>query len=173
MIVGDGAIGLAAVPAVRRAGAVRVLVVGHHSDRLALARDLGADETVDASPDLGDAIEQIIGLTAGSSAVLECVGTQSSWTTAIAVARDGGRIGHIGTPHPVERLDVSRLFDRNVALAGGLAPARAYLPELIQAVVDGALDPRPLVDLVLPLEEIVDAYAALDARVATKVHLTF
>ena len=45
-------------------------------------------------------LEQIIGLTAGSSAVLECVGTQSSWTTAIAVARelaafvwDIGRLG--------------------------------------------------------------------------------
>lgn len=173
VIVGDGAVGLAAVQAVRRLGAVRVVVVGHHEDRLALAHDLGADETVDASADLGDAVEQIIGLTGGPSAVLECVGTQTSWTTAVAVARDGGRIGHIGTPHPIERLDVSRLFDRNITLAGGLTPARAYLPELMQAVVDGALDPRPLVDLVLPLDEIVDAYAALDARVATKVHLTF
>jgi threonine dehydrogenase-like Zn-dependent dehydrogenase len=173
VIVGDGAVGLAAVQAVRLLGAVGVLVVGHHEDRLALARDFGADETVDASADFGDAVEQVIGLTGGRNAVLECVGTQSSWTTAIAVARDGGRIGHIGTPHPVERLDATRLFDRNISLAGGLTPARAYLPELIQAVVDGALDPRPLVDLVLPLDEIVDAYAALDARVATKVHLTF
>ncbi len=173
VIVGDGAVGLAAVQDVRRSGAVRVLVVGHHEDRLLLARDFGADETVDASGDLADAVEEIIGSTGGPSIVLECVGTKTSWTTAIAVARDGGRIGHIGTPHSIQRLDVTRLFERNISLAGGLTPARAYLPELIQAVVDGALDPRPLVDLVLPLDEIVDAYAALDARVATKVHLTF
>ena len=109
----------------------------------------------------------------GPGASWNVSGTQSSWTTAIAVARDGGRIGHVGTPHPVERLDVARLFDRNITLAGGLVPSRAYLPDLIRAVVDGALDPRPLVDLVLPLDEIVDAYASLDARVATKVRLAF
>lgn len=171
VVVGDGAVGLAAVQAARFLGADQVLVVGHHEDRLALAREFGAAETVDASADLGDAVEAVIGMTGGASAVLECVGTQSSWATAVAVARDGGRIGHVGTPHPVERLDVTRLFDRNIVLAGGLAPARAYLPELMRAVVDGALDPRPLVDLVLPLDEIVDAYAALDARIATKVHL--
>ena len=96
VIVGDGAVGLAAVQAVRLLGAARVLVVGG---------------------------EHAIGRTGGTSTVLECVGTQTSWTTAVAVARDGGRIGHIGTPHPVERLDVSRLFDRNISLAGGLTHA--------------------------------------------------
>ena len=171
VIVGDGAVGLGAVQAARFLGAVKVLVVGHHEDRLLLARELGAAETVDASEDLGEAVEAVIAMTGGAGCVLECVGSQSSWTTAIAVARDGGRIGHVGTPHPVERLDVARLFDRNITLAGGLVPSRAYLPDLIRAVVDGQLDPRPLVDLVLPLDEIVDAYASLDARVATKVRL--
>ena len=173
VIVGDGAVGLGAVQAARYLGATKILVVGHHEDRLLLAKEFGAAETVDASEDLGDAVEAVIAMTGGAGCVLECVGTQSSWTTAVAVARDGGRIGHVGTPHPVERLDVARLFDRNITLAGGLVPSRAYLPDLIRAVVDGALNPRPLVDLVLPLDEIVDAYASLDARVATKVRLTF
>ena len=173
VVVGDGAVGLAAVQAARYLGAVQVLIVGHHQERLELARDLGAHDTVNGADDLDDAIEQVIAATGGARCVLECVGSQSSWATAVAIARDGGRIGHVGTPHPIERLDLARLFDRNVTLAGGLTPARSYLPDLVRAVVDGGLDPRPLVDLVLPVSEIADAYAALDARVATKVRLTF
>lgn len=172
VIIGDGSVGLGAVQIARYLGAAHVLVIGHHRDRLDTALELGANETVDASTGLADAVEDVIARTGGSRAVLECVGSQSSWTTAIAVARDGGRIGHVGTPHPVERLDMTRLWERNITLSGGTTPARAYLPALLQAVVDGTLDPDPLVDLVLPITEIDDAYAALDARVATKVRLT-
>jgi threonine dehydrogenase-like Zn-dependent dehydrogenase len=172
VIIGDGSVGLGAVQIARYLGAQHVLVIGHHRDRLDTAIELGANETVDASDDLADAIEDVIARTGGSRTVLECVGSQSSWTTAIAVARDGGRIGHVGTPHPVERLDMTRLWERNITLSGGTTPARAYLPALLQAVVDGTLAPYPLVDLVLPLDEIADAFAAVDARVATKVRLT-
>lgn len=173
VVVGDGAVGLAAVQIARYLGAAQVLLVGHHEDRLDLAREFGAHDTVNAADDLPDAIEQIIARTGGARCVLECVGSQSSWSTSLAITRDGGRIGHVGTPHPIERLDLARLFDRNITLAGGLTPARSYLPELVRMVTEGGLDPAPLVDLVLPISEIADAYAALDARVATKVRLTF
>jgi threonine dehydrogenase-like Zn-dependent dehydrogenase len=172
VIIGDGSIGLAAVETSRRLGATEIVVVGHHRERLELARDFGADATVNAVADQAEAVEKIMGITGGAHCVLECVGAQSSWAIAVAVARDGGRIGHVGTPHPVEWVDLSRLYDRNITLAGGVAPARAYLPDLLRAAADGDLNAGSTVDLVLPLEEIVDAYAALDERVATKVHLT-
>ncbi|MEP6852144.1 MAG: zinc-binding dehydrogenase [bacterium] len=171
VVVGDGAVGLLAVQAARRLGASSVVAVGHHDDRLETARQLGADDVVDAAGDPQEAVEKVIAATGGAQCVLECVGTQSSWATAVAVARDGGRIGHVGTPHPVEWVDVTRLFERNITLAGGLVPARAYLPELMRATIDGQFDAAAVVDLVLPLEEVVDAYASLDARVATKVRL--
>jgi alcohol dehydrogenase len=172
VVVGDGAVGLSAVQAARRLGAAHIVAVGHHEDRLQTAREFGADELVDASIDASDAVEEVMALTGGAGSVIECVGSQSSWAISVAVARDGGRIGHVGTPHPVEWVDLSRLFDRNITLAGGLVPARSYLPDLLRAAADGTLNPTAIVDLVLPLSEIVDAYAALDARVSTKVHLT-
>jgi threonine dehydrogenase-like Zn-dependent dehydrogenase len=172
VIIGDGSVGLAAIETARRAGAASVVLVGRHRERLDQAGELGADGTVDARGNPAEAIEKIMGLTGGAGAVLECVGSQTSWAIATAVARDGGRIGHVGTPHPVEWLDLSRLYERNITLAGGVAPARAYLPELVRAAVDGELNPAATIDLVLPLDEIVDAYAALDERVATKVHIT-
>ena len=93
-------------------------------------------------------------------------------TTRDAVLVIGGRIGFVGMPYPVKALGLSGIFQRNVGLAGGLAPARATLPALLRAASDGRIDPAVIVDLVLPLEEIADGYAALDARVATKVRLT-
>ncbi|MCW2526098.1 MAG: dehydrogenase [Pseudonocardiales bacterium] len=172
VIIGDGAVGLAAIQTARRLGAAQVVVVGHHRERLELARETGADATVNADADPAEAVEKIMGITGGAHCVLECVGSQTSWSIAVAVARDGGRIGHVGTPHPVEWVELSRLYDRNITLAGGRAPSRSYLPELMRAAADGELNTSAAVDLVLPLGEIVDAYAALDERVATKVHLT-
>ena len=173
VIIGDGSVGLAAVETCRQLGAAQIVVVGHHRERLEQARDVGADATVNAGANGAEAVEQIMGITGGAQCVLECVGAQSSWAIAVAVARDGGRIGHVGTPHPVEWVDLTRLYDRNITLAGGLTPARAYLPDLLAAAAEGDLNAGSTVDLVLPLEEIVDAYAALDERIATKVHLTF
>lgn len=172
VVVGDGAVGLAAVRTARRLGAGRIVVVGHHDDRLELAGALGADGVVNAGGGLGPGVEEAMSRTGGAQCVLECVGAQSSWATAVALTRDGGRIGHVGTPHPADRIELHQLFERNITLGGGVAPARAYLPGLLRDAANGHLDVAPLVDLVLPLEEIADAYTSVDERIATKVRLT-
>ncbi|CAN5647397.1 zinc-dependent alcohol dehydrogenase family protein [soil metagenome] len=165
-IVGDGAVGLCAVLAARRLGARRILVVGHHADRLACAQELGATDIVEGRGQ--DAAETGMSLTGGVDAVLECVGAQGAWDTAIAVAKDGATIGYVGVPHLVEGIDVSRLFRRNVAIRGGTTPARAYIPGLLADVLDGTLDASPVFDLTVSLADIVDGYAMMDDRLALK-----
>lgn len=172
VVVGDGAVGLCAVQEARRRGAATIVAVGHHDDRLDVAKECGADETVNAAEDAPAAVEDVMGRTGGADRVLECAGTASAWQIAVNVIQDGGRIGYVGTPHSVDSIALAGLFERNIGIAGGLAPARAALPALLRAAADGRLDPAVVVDLVLPLEEIADGYAALDARVATKVRLT-
>ena len=61
---------------------------------------------------------------------------------------------------------------RNVRLIGGVAPVRGYIPELMEDVLAGRLDPSPVMDLVIPLEEAPAGYAAMDERRAVKVLLT-
>ena len=104
----------------------------------------------------------------GADAVLECVGTDQSITTAFKVARPGATVGFVGVPHGVE-LPVRTMFQRNVGLAGGMAPVRAYLPHLLELVLDGTINPGLVFDLTLPLDQVVDAYRAMDERTATKV----
>ncbi len=165
-VVGDGAVGLCAVLAARRLGARRILVVGHHADRLALAEEFGASDIVEGSGE--EAVETVMSLTGGVDAVLECVGAQGAWDTAIAVAKDGATIGYVGVPHLVDGIDISLLFGRNVAIRGGMAPARAYIPGLLADVADGTLDASAVFDLNVRLADIVDGYAMMDDRLALK-----
>lgn len=165
VVVGDGAVGLCAVLAARRLGAERVIVLGHHEARLEIARGFGATDVV---AERGDAaVERVRELTGGgSSHVVECVGTAGSFGTAIASARPGGVVGHVGVPaEPVDLLDVHL---RNVRLVGGVAPVRGYIPELMKDVLAGRLDPSPVIDMVVQLEDVPAGYAAMDERRAIK-----
>ena len=73
-------------------------------------------------------------------------------------------------PHGVE-LPVRRMFQKNVGLAGGMAPVRHYLPELLDLTLRGAIDPGLVFDLTLPLDEVAEGYRAMDERRAIKVLL--
>jgi threonine dehydrogenase-like Zn-dependent dehydrogenase len=166
VVVGDGAVGLCGVLAARRLGAERIIVLGHHEARLAVARRFGATDAVtERGP---EAVERVKALTGyGAASVLECVGTQQALDTAIGVARPGGSIGYVGVPH-FDRIDFRSLFRQNIALRGGVAPVRAYLPELLSDVLAGRLDPSPVLDLEVPLDDVPAGYAAMDQRRAIK-----
>ena len=86
----------------------------------------------------------------GADAVLECVGTDDSVVQALRSARPGAMVGWVGVPH-VTDLPQQHMFWRNVGLRGGPAPVRAYLPDLMQRVLDGQIDPGKVFDLTLPL----------------------
>lgn len=166
VVVGDGAVGLCAVLAARRAGAERVISLGHHPERLQLARRFGATGVVTERGD--EAVARVRELTDGGAAhVLECVGTAGSFETAIGSARPGGVVGHVGVPaEPVGLLDA---HNRNVQLMGGVAPVRAYIPDLLADVLAGTLDPSPVLDVVVGLEGVPEGYRAMDERRAIKV----
>jgi threonine dehydrogenase-like Zn-dependent dehydrogenase len=68
-------------------------------------------------------------------------------------------------------LPIRQMFGNNLNVAGGVAPVRAYLPELLADVLDGSIDPGRVFDVEMPLEQVADAYAAMDERRAIKVLL--
>jgi threonine dehydrogenase-like Zn-dependent dehydrogenase len=63
------------------------------------------------------------------------------------------------------------MFQKNVGLAGGMAPVRQYLPELLKLVLDGAIDPGLVFDATLPLDQVAEGYRAMDERRSIKVML--
>jgi alcohol dehydrogenase len=170
VVVGDGAVGLCAVLAARRMGAERIIAMGHHEDRLDLAEEFGATETI---AERGEhAVERATELTGGgANHVVECVGAASAMDTAIAVCRPGGTVGYVGVPHGVEDdgVDIFSLFSDNITLRGGVAPVRAYADELLADVLGGTLDPSPVLTRTVGLDDIQAGYEAMDERDAIKV----
>jgi alcohol dehydrogenase len=170
VVVGDGAVGLCAILSARYLGAEQIIAVGHHAERLALARRFGATATVDSHDP--DAVAKIREATRGGApSVVEAVGLQSSLDLALDVVRDGGTVSFVGVPAGMETVKFRRLFTGNVSLRGALAPVRAYLPELMTALADGQIDPGPVFTRTLPLSEAPAGYAAMDERTAIKVCL--
>lgn len=167
VVVGDGAVGLSGVLSAARMGAERVIAMSRHASRQAIAREFGATDVVEVRGE--DAVAAVRELTdgVGADAVLECVGTDESMQTAIAVARPGATVGYVGVPHGIE-YPVRDLFSRNVGIAGGVAPVRQYLPQLRDDVLSGAINPGLVFDLEVPLADVAEAYAAMDERRAVK-----
>jgi alcohol dehydrogenase len=167
-VVGDGAVGLSGVLSARLLGAERIIVLASTTEsRHLLAREWGATDLVPVRGD--DAVKAVHELTDGygADAVLECVGTGESTETAFAVAGAGAIVGRVGVPHDAP-VDAEGTFYRNVGMRGGPAPARHYLPRLLEAVLEGAIEPGKVFDLTTDLDHIAEAYAAMDERRAIK-----
>jgi threonine dehydrogenase-like Zn-dependent dehydrogenase len=170
VVVGDGAVGLLGALAASRLGAERVIVFSRHESRQELAREFGATDIVEERGDEG--VERIKELTdgVGADSVLECVGTDESFKQAIRSTRAGGTVGYVGVPHGVD-LGRAELFGPQVGLRGGPAPVRRFLPELIELIWNGEIDPGKVFDLTLPLSEVAEGYRAMDERRAIKTLL--
>jgi threonine dehydrogenase-like Zn-dependent dehydrogenase len=151
-------------------GAERIIAMSRHASRQKLAREFGATDIVTERGD--ECVARIKELTKGIGAdsVLECVGTQESMMQAISTARKGGYVGYVGVPHGVE-LNGEKLFYAHVHLHGGPAPVRCYLPQLIKLVWDKKINPGKVFDLTLPLDQVAEAYRAMDERRAIKTLL--
>jgi threonine dehydrogenase-like Zn-dependent dehydrogenase len=139
-VIGDGTVGLSAVLAAKRLGAKRIILMGRHKDRTDLGREFGATDVIAARGEEG--VEKVRELTRGDGThtVLECVGLKPAIETAFAVVR-----------------------------AGGVAPARAYIEELLPDVLEGRIEPRRVFDRTISLDEVPGGYHAMARREALKV----
>ena len=169
-VVGDGAVGLLGVLAAKQLGAERIIAMSRHESRQKLALDFGATDIVTERGDIG--VDQIKELTGGLGAhsVIEAVGTQESMMQAIHSTRAGGHVGFVGVTHEVA-IPGMELFYSHVHLHGGPAPVRRFLPDLMDRVGAGKIQPGKVFDLELPLDDAADGYRAMDERRAIKVLL--
>jgi threonine dehydrogenase-like Zn-dependent dehydrogenase len=169
-VVGDGAVGLCGIIAAKELGAARIIAMSRHNARQKLALEFGATDIVVERGDEGVARIQELTGGVGADSVLECVGTQEAMSQALRSTRPGGNVGFVGVPHDVA-IDGQELFFSHVGLRGGPAPVRAYLPDLIDRVMNGRIHPGKVFDLTLPLDQVAEAYNAMDERRAIKALL--
>jgi threonine dehydrogenase-like Zn-dependent dehydrogenase len=168
-VIGDGAVGLCGVIASKRLGADRIILLGRNRERTALGEEFG---TTDVVPEHGEeAVERVRALTHhGAHSVLECVGLDEAVETALAIARPGGAIGRVGVPeHDTTATGVA--FWKNAAIAGGPAPVRAYIEELLPDVLEGRIEPGRVFDRTGSIEDVPDGYRAMNDREVLKFQI--
>src|SRR4029078_6363366 len=170
-VVGDGAVGLCGVIAARRLGAEQIIMLGRHPDRIALARRFGATDVVSERGDA--AIERVRELTGGLGAhsVLSCCGHGESMRTAVSIARAGGAVGRVGVPQETTIANAKPTFFANITIAGGSAPVRAYMHELLPDVMEGRIEPGLVFDRTTNIDGVPEGYARMNDRQACKAML--
>ena len=169
-VVGDGAVGLCGVIASKRLGADQVILLGNNPARIALGEEFGATDVVRERGD--EAVERVRELTAGVGAhsVLECVGLEQALDTALEIARPGGAVGRVGIPeHDTTPTGVA--FWKNASIAGGPAPVRAYVEQLLPDVLEGRIQPGRVFDRIGPLDEVPEGYRLMNEREVLKFEI--
>jgi threonine dehydrogenase-like Zn-dependent dehydrogenase len=172
-VIGDGAVGLCGVIAAKRLGAEQIIVLGRHSDRIALAKEFGATDVVSERGE--EAIEHVRKVTNGFGvhSVLECVGSEQAMRTAMNITRPGGAVGRVGVPHYDTTPNAQPSFYDNITVSGGPAPVRAYIEELLPDILEGRINPGRVFDRVTSIDCAPDGYRSMNERESIKVMIKF
>ncbi|HZR59284.1 MAG TPA: galactitol-1-phosphate 5-dehydrogenase [Terriglobales bacterium] len=163
LVFGAGMIGLLTLQALRAAGCARVFIADVDSSRLKLAKSLGATETLQASG--AELVAEILRLTNGTGVdvAVEAVGINATVQAAIESVRKGGTVTLVGNISPEVTLPLQRVVTRQIRLQGSCASAGEY-PKAIELVASGAIQVKPLITAIAPLEEGPQWFERLHAR---------
>ncbi|WP_284012545.1 NAD(P)-dependent alcohol dehydrogenase [Halobaculum litoreum] len=158
LVAGAGPIGLLAMAAARAAGATDVIVADVVAEKLAFARERGADRAVDVTEtDLATAVaESTDGV--GVDVAIEASGAAASIESMPAVVRRGGTVVLVGlADEATVSLDALALVDAEIDVRGSFRYSNTY-PAAIDLLADGAVDVEGLVDFAAPLTDVADAF---------------
>ena len=151
-VVGAGPIGLFAVQAAKVKGAGKVVVLDLRDERLALAKQLGADVTINSSAgDVAGQMKKVLGRP-DADAVLEAVGVPASVQMAFDLTKRGGNLTLIGNVTPKIEVNLQELIMRELTIRGSFAIAGEYRA-VLDLIADGRIRAKPLISKMLPLSE--------------------
>jgi len=162
-IIGAGPIGLLHLITAKKTGAGKIMITDTVDERLQIAKELGADETINAKHE--DPIEKTRTLTDGYGAdlVIEAIGLPATWEQALKMVRKGGTVLEFGGCPPGTEIRVSTelLHYGEVTLLGTFHTTPAHFKKALNLIASGAINVKPLVTRKMGLEEIERAFEIL------------
>ena len=160
LIQGTGGVSLFALQFARAHGA-RVIVTSSSDAKLARARELGAEGTINyrTTADWGQRVRELTGGT-GVDHVVE-VGGAGTFAQSMAAVRMGGRISLIGVLSGAGQVNPTPILMKSVCVQGIFVGSRAMFEEMNRAISDHQM--RPVVDRVFAFEELRDALRHLES----------
>jgi 2-desacetyl-2-hydroxyethyl bacteriochlorophyllide A dehydrogenase len=172
VVVGPGPIGLYGVQLALAEGASPVVMLGTRESRNSVARDLGADATINVREEDVDArLAEEVG-PEGADAVLEATGNAAAIPSAIDAARKGGAVSLVGLAHqPVESLEFWSFVRSEKTVQGAFLYTYDEFQTCLDLFDDGTLTTEGVLTHTLPLSEVDRGFRLVDDREAIKVHL--
>jgi threonine dehydrogenase-like Zn-dependent dehydrogenase len=185
-IFGAGPVGLMSAACARMRGAERIFMVDHHAYRLAYAKETYGVETINFDS-VEDAAQEIIERTQlrGVDASIDAVGFEAKGSSletalttlklegssgaalrqAMAATRRGGTVSvpgvYAGFIHAFLFGDA---FEKGLTIRGGQTHAQRFMPELLEAIREGRLQPQQIITHDLQLEDAVQGYKIFDEK---------
>jgi S-(hydroxymethyl)glutathione dehydrogenase/alcohol dehydrogenase len=177
VVFGAGLVGLGAVAGCRLAGAERIVAIDLSEDRLAHARAQGATDTLVGGP---ESVDRILEMTGGFGAdyTFEATGNVAVMRQAVEAARMGWGLctiaGVAGKGEVLEVIPRFLITGRRVAGASfGGAKGRDRVPELVDLYLSGDLDLESLVTNRVQLDEVNDAFEAMERQEGIRTVITY
>lgn len=167
VVFGAGPIGLSAIHTARLKGVGHVIAIDVLSERLAVAKKMGADFTIDASKD--NPIEVIQELTEGqgAEAIIDAAGTESTIKAWPDIAAIGASVAMVAIPAKPMEMNLVSLLHKNISLWQGLGDL-GDMDMLLSLISKGKLDPSPIFTEEVNFNSIENA---LDDFISRKVGL--
>ncbi len=154
-VIGCGTVGSLTMQAFRAAGA-RVIAVDVREQSISLAKELGADETINASD--SQAHEQLLELTGGigPDIVAETAGAAETPNMAIQWTRPGGKTVLVGIYSATPKFDFNNIVGPEKTVIGSVAASPGDMAATVQLLADGKLSVKPLISAVVPLDRVIE-----------------
>jgi alcohol dehydrogenase len=175
-VFGLGGVGLAALLGAKVAGAGAIVAIDVVPEKLALARELGATEALEAGPGAVEAIREITG--GGAAKTIETVGSEHVLADAYAATRRGGTTVTVGLPHPSRMLEISAvsLVAEERTLRGsylGSSVPRTDIPRYVELYREGSLPVDRLLTHRIGLDEVNEGFDRLAGGEAVRQAIVF
>lgn len=163
VVIGSGMIGLLVIQVLRATGVTRVIAVDREASRLALARELGASESVTVGA--GDAAGELLQRTGGRGAdvAFEVVGIAPTVQLAVQAVRRGGSVVLVGNLAATVDFPLQAAVTRELTILGSCGSAGEY-PESLDMIARGRVQVAPLISAVAPLRDGAAWFERLSAR---------
>jgi L-iditol 2-dehydrogenase len=162
-VIGAGPIGLLHLLTVKKMGAEKIVMIDLVDERLNVAKELGADETINAGKE--NSVEKVQQLTGGYGAdiVIEAIGSPVTWEQALRLARKGGTILEFGgcPPGTEIKLNTEMLHYGELTVLGAFHTTPLHFRKALNLISSRTVDVRPLVTKRMRLEDIKQAFEIL------------
>lgn len=162
-IIGAGPIGLLHLLVAKKLGAEKAVIIDIAEERLALARKLGADGTINARRE--DSVKEVREITRGrgASVVIEAIGKPETWEQALRMVGKGGLVLEFGGCPPRTEINISTelLHYDETTVKGAFHATPVHFKKALNLIASGSLDVKPLITGRMPLERIRDAFETL------------